>query len=163
MNKLLFSCLAAFSAACAFAGIAQDATAPCVWTNATGGTFNYRFHAPANVVPGKTYPLVLFLHGAGERGSDNVAQLKWSCDEIVQWFRDSKEEFYLVAGQVPNGKRWVEVDWDQVEHAMPRDPSESMANLLRASLRKVSRRSDQAAESGTRPCSQSSSLAPSSS
>lgn len=130
MNKLLFSCLAAFSAACAFAGVAQDATVPCVWTNATGGTFNYRLHAPANVAPGKAYPLVLFLHGAGERGSDNVAQLKWSCDEIVQWFRDSKEEFYLVAGQVPNGKRWVEVDWDQVEHAMPKDPSEPMANLI---------------------------------
>lgn len=92
--------------------------------------FNYRFHAPSKTEPGKTYPLVLLLHGAGERGTNNVAQLKWGADEIVNWFASKGEEFYFVAGQVPDGKRWVEVDWSAVDHAMPCEPSESMAKLM---------------------------------
>lgn len=39
--------------------------------------FRYRLLRPAAKEPGKKYPLVLFLHGAGERGSDNLAQLKY--------------------------------------------------------------------------------------
>ena len=35
----------------------------------------YRMLAPANVDEGVRYPLVVFLHGAGERGDDNEKQL----------------------------------------------------------------------------------------
>lgn len=92
--------------------------------------FDYRFHAPARIEPGKSYPLVLLLHGAGERGTNNVAQLKWGADEIFSWFRARGEELYFVAGQVPEGKRWVEVDWSAVDHEMPSEPSEPMAKLM---------------------------------
>lgn len=105
--------------------VAEQMTESCVWKG-----FNYRFHAPAKIELGKTYPLVLLLHGAGERGSDNRAQLKWGADELVGWFKARNEEFYFVAGQVPNGKRWVEVDWGATDHAMPAKPSESMAKLI---------------------------------
>ena len=105
--------------------VSEAMTEPCVWQG-----LNYRFHAPAKVEPGKTYPLVLLLHGAGERGDDNLAQLKWGADELVNWFKAKGEEFYFVAGQVPNGKRWVEVDWSATDHAMLPAPSESMAKLI---------------------------------
>lgn len=36
----------------------------------------YRFLAPRNYNSSKTYPLHIFLHGIGERGSDNEAQLQ---------------------------------------------------------------------------------------
>ncbi len=36
----------------------------------------YRVLYPENYDPGKKYPLILFLHGAGERGNNNTAQLK---------------------------------------------------------------------------------------
>lgn len=39
-------------------------------------TLYYRFLQPKNLQSGKKYPLVLFLHGSGERGNDNEAQLK---------------------------------------------------------------------------------------
>jgi dienelactone hydrolase len=42
---------------------------------ATGETMGYRLFVPDNYDPTRSYPLVLFLHGAGERGSDNEAQL----------------------------------------------------------------------------------------
>jgi predicted peptidase len=40
-------------------------------------TLRYRVQYPFNYNPSKKYPLVLFLHGAGERGSDNELQLAW--------------------------------------------------------------------------------------
>lgn len=40
-----------------------------------GDTLLYRLLLPENYNPGKTYPMVLFLHGSGERGNDNEAQL----------------------------------------------------------------------------------------
>jgi predicted peptidase len=38
-------------------------------------TLRYRLLYPVNYEAGKKYPLVLFLHGSGERGHDNEAQL----------------------------------------------------------------------------------------
>src|SRR3712207_3803898 len=49
---------------------------------AGGAVMPYRLLKPKDLNPkDKTqqakYPLILFLHGAGERGGDNAAQLKW--------------------------------------------------------------------------------------
>ncbi|MGC3970904.1 MAG: hypothetical protein QM775_27295 [Pirellulales bacterium] len=35
----------------------------------------YRLMAPESATPGERSPLVIFLHGAGERGDDNTSQL----------------------------------------------------------------------------------------
>jgi len=40
-----------------------------------GDTLRYRMLLPKNFDKTKQYPLVLFLHGAGERGNDNKKQL----------------------------------------------------------------------------------------
>src|SRR5690349_4606780 len=68
---------------------AQDATKPTVpgadkfeareFTGKDGKTLKYRLLKPidfdAASVGDQKYPLVLLLHGAGERGDDNVRQL----------------------------------------------------------------------------------------
>ena len=41
----------------------------------TGTTMFYRLFKPVNYNPAQAYPLVLFLHGSGECGTDNEAQL----------------------------------------------------------------------------------------
>ncbi|MBC7721643.1 MAG: phospholipase, partial [Pedobacter sp.] len=38
-------------------------------------TMPYRLLLPQNYDPGKKYPIILFLHGSGERGNNNEAQL----------------------------------------------------------------------------------------
>lgn len=40
-----------------------------------GDTMPYRVLLPQNFDPAKNYPLILFLHGSGERGRDNELQL----------------------------------------------------------------------------------------
>ena len=86
----------------------------------------YRFHAPKVLKPGEKYPLVILMHGAGERGTNNVAQLVWGGQPIADWFQKKGAEFYFIAGQVPSGAQWVNVPWTSYEHSMPAEPSKSM-------------------------------------
>ena len=46
-----------------------------LFVTSNNDTLRYRELLPENYNPQQKYPLVLFLHGAGERGSDNQAQL----------------------------------------------------------------------------------------
>lgn len=111
----------------AFAGKSADWTVPKAYTNASGAVFLYRWAEPARLVPGKAYPLVVLFHGAGERGADNVAQLRWGADEILGHMRANGIEGYFVAGQVPAGKQWVDTPWANTSHRMDPKPSETMA------------------------------------
>jgi len=42
---------------------------------ATGINMGYRLFVPENYDPTRSYPLVMFLHGAGETGTDNEVQI----------------------------------------------------------------------------------------
>ena len=68
------------------------------------GDLKYRIHSPRNIKIGKKYPLILFLHGSGERGSDNVAQLTHGATEFVKW---ANGEAFLVFPQCPQEQRWA--------------------------------------------------------
>ena len=48
------------------------------YTAPSGEELQYRFFRPPNYDHGKTYPLIVFLHGASGRGSDNLTQLTGS-------------------------------------------------------------------------------------
>src|SRR4051794_8557820 len=45
------------------------------FTSSGGKTLRYRFFTPANYDSSKKYPLITFLHGVGEVGGDNLAQV----------------------------------------------------------------------------------------
>ncbi|MCA8998982.1 MAG: hypothetical protein KDA80_18425, partial [Planctomycetaceae bacterium] len=47
------------------------------------GTIRYRLLSPHSLESGHKYPLVIFLHGAGERGDDNNAQLVHVVKELA--------------------------------------------------------------------------------
>lgn len=79
-----------------------------------GYTLLYRERKPDN--PDGDAPLVLFLHGAGERGNDNELQLK-NC--IMQGFASFKSELYdavVLAPQCPAADGWVNCDWLKGEY-----------------------------------------------
>ena len=54
---------------------------------ADGGTLRYRIQSPAKPEAGRKYPLVLFLHGAGERGDDNAMQLVWCVWPVLSYMK----------------------------------------------------------------------------
>lgn len=54
-------------------------------------------------------PLLLFLHGAGERGTDNEAQLKNGLPELVTWLRKTGQSCHLIVPQCPKGVWWGDV------------------------------------------------------
>ena len=94
---------------------------------ADGKKLLYRVLSPAKIEKGKKYPLVLFLHGAGERGNDNKAQLVHGSDLFSKAENRDKYPCYVIFPQCPNGKKWVEVDWSAKKpHVSPKDPSEPM-------------------------------------
>jgi predicted peptidase len=68
---------------------------------------NYRMMTPAKVEGKKTYPLVIFLHGAGERGDDNKAQLKHGAAEFAKAATREKHPCFLIAPQCPAKGWWA--------------------------------------------------------
>ncbi len=95
-----------------------------------GGELPYRLLRPRSDVRQEAYPLVLFLHGAGERGSDNKKQLvhgmaDFASDEIMQ-----KYPCYVVAPQCPAGQQWVDTPWTADAHTMPENPTAAMRLAL---------------------------------
>ena len=73
--------------------------------------FRHRLLRPARPEPGRRYPVVLFLHGAGERGSDNTAQLKYLPRWMAEPAMQERHPCFLVAPQCRSDHTWVEVAW----------------------------------------------------
>lgn len=73
-------------------------------------TLPYRLLLPENFSTSKKTPLILFLHGAGERGNDNESQLVHGADLFL---RDSIREKYpaiVLFPQCPQNGFWSNVN-----------------------------------------------------
>ena len=62
-------------------------------------TKKYRLHVPEKLEPGKKYPLILWLHGAGECGEDNKLQLVHLHHVITYLTGEKKRDFFLLVPQ----------------------------------------------------------------
>ena len=78
----------------------------------------------------ESMPLVIFLHGAGERGNDNCAQLKHCIRYFVDDTVTRHYPFLLMVPQCPNGKRWVNTDWSLPEHQMESEPTAELQGVM---------------------------------
>lgn len=74
-----------------------------IHTNAKGEKLPYRLLLPQNHDPAKAYPLVVYLHGSGDRGTDNKGQLS-SAGVFVDAVNRKKYPCYVVAPQCPGDK-----------------------------------------------------------
>jgi predicted peptidase len=75
------------------------------------GTLPYRVLLPPEFVESKTYPLILFLHGAGERGSDNEKQLTHGADLFIS--SQDKYPAIVVFPQCPEDDYWARIEADR--------------------------------------------------
>lgn len=87
---------------------------------------NYRIYVPSDLKPGEKVPLVLFFHGAGERGDNNIRQLHHAVPGLFSYVKKNAIPAIIVAPQCPSGMQWVNVPWGGLSHTMPAEPSKPM-------------------------------------
>lgn len=56
--------------------------------------------------------LILFLHGAGERGDDNKAQLTHGIPDLLTWLKSNDQSAVVVAPQCNRGVWWADLEGD---------------------------------------------------
>lgn len=99
-----------------------------------GHVLPYRLHQPNAIDKDKKYPLVLFFHGAGERGLDNRKQLM-RFNPLAFW---DKYPCYVLAPQCPpvvtgkpeEGSVWVQTSFGAALHRMNAGPTWSMQLVM---------------------------------
>jgi predicted peptidase len=69
-------------------------------------TLPCRILSPLHFSAGKKYPLIVFLHGSGERGNDNEAQLKWGDSLFLDSANREKFPAIVVFPQCPTDSSW---------------------------------------------------------
>lgn len=79
----------------------------------TGGRYvdepiRFRFLTPTKIEPNKKYPLILWLHGAGESGDNNRRQLSHAQYTIEFFSGPKKLDFFMLVTQCPADNR----DWN---------------------------------------------------
>ena len=73
-----------------------------------GYSLPYKISFPDNYDESKQYPLLVFLHGAGERGSDNEKQLTHGKDFILEYTK-KKYPAIAIIPQCPANNYWANV------------------------------------------------------
>jgi len=72
-------------------------------------TLPYRLLLPLKYDPSRTYPLVFFMHGAGERGSDNEKQLTHGAALFLRDDVRKRHPAIVVFPQCPQNSFWSNV------------------------------------------------------
>lgn len=71
------------------------------------GEFRYRLLPPAKIIEGRRYPLVVYLHGSGETGTDNCRQLNDLPSLMVKPEYRERFDCFVLAPQCPDGLSWT--------------------------------------------------------
>lgn len=72
-----------------------------------GADYPYQLLVPAELVKGESYPLILFLHGAGERGNDNKAQIRHFPERMKKLQAENGAPCFVLAPQCPKDVWWT--------------------------------------------------------
>ena len=138
LTKHLFAAVLMMCGICvARAQTTAEQTTAEVFKAADGATLNVRVHMPPAPSEGKKLPIVLFLHGAGERGSDNALQLKHGIDSLTRYGKNANDPAILLVPQCPAEKSWVDAAWSAPAHTMTKQaavPLRLALDMLRAKM-----------------------------
>ncbi|MGR3808890.1 carboxylesterase family protein [Jiulongibacter sp. NS-SX5] len=92
---------------------------PAQYTDNNGVTINYQVLLPEDYNPANKYPIVLFLHGGGERGDDNTAQLKYGSQVWLEL--QKKQPTIVIAPQCPKDDYWASVKFTRDKYPLVLD------------------------------------------
>jgi predicted peptidase len=94
--------------------------------------FRSQLLAPPAIEPGRRYPLVVFLHGAGERGRDNEKQLKYLPTWMAEPALRERHPCFLLAPQCREDERWVDISWADKKSTPQGPPTTDMLAVIAA-------------------------------
>lgn len=83
------------------------------------GTLNYRIYVPDAYDGTQEYPVLLFMHGLGERGDDNTSQIAVNNGILKRLVGIEGEDYpcIIIAPQCPAGDTWCNPDNNCVDTA----------------------------------------------
>ena len=114
-------------------GVAQEMYEYNTYYSASGDSLLYRSLKP-KVKKGKKYPLVLFLHGAGQKGNDNEKQLSPGSELFTNPDVQEKYPSYVIFPQCPKNDYWaydrVPKNFDNLPYADKMNPTLTLVKEL---------------------------------
>jgi predicted peptidase len=110
-----------------------------IYTESGAGSIPYRILEPSAPQKSFKYPLVLFLHGAGERGIDNIKQLLAGCNILTEAINSSGYKCYILAPQCPEGQAWSNIEWKKMNSDLSKAPTLPFEIVIRLAEHIISR------------------------
>jgi predicted peptidase len=115
-----------------------------LYISSKGDSLPYRILFPQNYSKSKTYPIILFLHGAGERGNDNEKQLTHGSKLFLQESNRLNFPCIVIFPQCPSKGYWASVKIDRTTSPIgldfnydrqPTAPLSSAIELLKKTIK----------------------------
>lgn len=101
--------------------------APAAFTNAVGTVLPYRLHRASVSNDPKPWPLVVFLHGSGECGTNNLSQIDATVSTFMKtYWRKPPASALLLAPQCSARQRWVQQLAMKPDYRFPRYPAPAL-------------------------------------
>lgn len=105
----------------------QSGWNPCLYPASNGVELLYQLWMPKNYNPDTKYPVILYMHSAGVRCSDN-SHINTAEAKFLRNFESSKyaENCIIVAPCCPEGSKWVDVSaWNVITFSIDSIPASS--------------------------------------
>ena len=97
------------------------------------GRYHYQVYIPADYASKASWPAILFLHGAGERGDDGLVQTNVGLGPAIRQ-NPSRYPAIVVFPQVPRDSQWVGTPGDMAVAALQQTMREFHVDLSRVYL-----------------------------
>ncbi|MFK7912251.1 MAG: prolyl oligopeptidase family serine peptidase [Akkermansiaceae bacterium] len=96
------------------------------WVKGEHKKLQFQIYAPDSYTKDNKLPLVIFLHGSGERGSDNEKQMDGRPEKFTSEKNLSKRPCIVIAPQCPSGQHWTNGDLVQAVLSLTKDITKNM-------------------------------------
>jgi len=107
------------------------------YTNTGGDSLKYR-QLVSDYDTISKYPLVVFLHGSGERGDDNEAQLKWGVQSFTSDQNMKMHRAIVIAPQCPKDMTWANYSDEDISiQPTPTKTMELLIELIQETILKL--------------------------
>ena len=137
----VFSLMSGFAVSAARVSVTEAMEAlEYVDSEISSDSLPYRLYVPESYSPDRSYYLLLHLHGAGERGDDNLKQIA-DGDQTRLIYRilndeSLREQFIIVAPQCPLDQKWVSERWDDGTYSLNNTPQSIPSQQVMSLLQK---------------------------